>query len=64
MLGARTRRRFPGYVSEEGRGYVVGVDARTVGDMQTAVTFAVQQNLKLVVGNTGYVVPLYELSMK
>ena len=32
---------------------VIGVDARSVKDIQTAVTFAVQHNLKLVVKNTG-----------
>jgi hypothetical protein len=32
---------------------VIGVDARSVEDIQAAVTFAVQQNLKLVVKNTG-----------
>ncbi|KAN0101201.1 hypothetical protein V8E55_001185 [Tylopilus felleus] len=33
---------------------VIGVDARSVEDIQTAVTFAVQHNLKLVVKNTGH----------
>ena len=32
---------------------VIGVDARTVDDIQAAVTFAVEQNLKLVVKGTG-----------
>ena len=32
---------------------VIGVDARTVEDIQAAVTFAVQQNLKLIIKNTG-----------
>ena len=34
---------------------VVGVDARTVGDIQTAIAFASKHNLRLVVKNTGYV---------
>ncbi|KAI9572545.1 hypothetical protein HD554DRAFT_2168239 [Boletus coccyginus] len=33
---------------------VIGVDARLVEDIQAAVTFAVHQNLKLVVKNTGH----------
>ncbi|KAI9566811.1 hypothetical protein HD554DRAFT_2024697 [Boletus coccyginus] len=33
---------------------VIGVDARSVEDIQAAITFAVQQNLKLVVKNTGH----------
>ena len=38
---------------EQGSVPVIGVDVRSVGDIQAAVTFAVQQNLKLVVKNTG-----------
>ena len=38
---------------EQGNVPVIGVDARSVEDIQAAVTFAVQQNLKLVVKNTG-----------
>ena len=38
---------------EQGSVPVIGVDAHSVGDIQAAVTFAVQQNLKLVVKNTG-----------
>ncbi|KAL4066264.1 hypothetical protein V8B97DRAFT_1981587 [Scleroderma yunnanense] len=33
---------------------VIGVDARTPGDIQAAVKFAVQYNLKLVIKNTGH----------
>lgn len=40
-------------VCGQGRVPVIGVDARTVEDIQAAVTFAVEQNLKLVVKNTG-----------
>jgi len=36
----------------------IGVDARSVKDIQAAVAFSVQQNLKLVVKNTGYVISL------
>jgi hypothetical protein len=32
---------------------VIGVDARSVGDIQAAVKFAVKHNLRLVVKNTG-----------
>ncbi|KAI9572546.1 hypothetical protein HD554DRAFT_2293303 [Boletus coccyginus] len=39
---------------EQGSVPVIGVDARSVEDIQAAVTFAVQQNLKLVVKNTGH----------
>jgi len=41
-------------VCEQGRVSVIGVDARSVEDIQAAITFAVQQNLKLVVKNTGH----------
>ncbi|KAF8553169.1 FAD-binding domain-containing protein [Imleria badia] len=41
-------------VCEQGNVPVIGVDARSVEDIQAAVTFAVQQNLKLVVKNTGH----------
>ena len=34
---------------------VIGVDARSVGDVQAAVTFAADHNLRLAVKNTGYV---------
>ena len=43
-------------VCEQGSVPVIGVDARSVEDIQAAVTFAVQQNLKSVVKNTGYVI--------
>ncbi|KAI9070052.1 hypothetical protein FKP32DRAFT_1558550, partial [Trametes sanguinea] len=32
----------------------IGVDARTVRDVQTAVQFAAQHDLRLVIKNTGY----------
>ena len=38
---------------EQGRVPVIGVDARSVEDIQAAVTFVLQQKLKLVVKNTG-----------
>lgn len=38
---------------EQGRVSVIGVDARSVEDIQAAIKFAVQYNLKLVVKNTG-----------
>ena len=34
---------------------MIGVDARTPKDIQAAVNFAIQYNLKLVVKNTGLV---------
>lgn len=37
----------------QGRVPVVGVDVRSVADVQAAVGFAVEHNLKLVVENTG-----------
>ena len=40
-------------VCEQGSVPVIGVDVRSVEDIQAAITFAVQQNLKLVVKNTG-----------
>lgn len=45
-------------ICEQGSVPVIGVDARSVEDIQAAVTFAVQQNLKLVVKNTGWVISL------
>ena len=45
-------------ICEQGSVPVLGVDARSVEDIQAAVTFAVQQNLKLVVKNTGWVISL------
>ncbi|KAI9464375.1 hypothetical protein HD554DRAFT_2281222 [Boletus coccyginus] len=39
---------------EQGSVPVIGVDARSIEDIQAAVIFAVQQNLKLVVKNTGH----------
>ena len=38
---------------EQGSVPVIGVDVHSVEDIQAAVTFAVQQKLKLVVKNTG-----------
>ena len=40
---------------KQGNVPVVGVDARTVEDVQRAVTFAAAHNLRLVIKNTGYV---------
>lgn len=40
---------------EQGSVPPIGVDAMTVGDVQTAVRFAVRHNLRLVVKNTGWV---------
>ncbi|KAI0777630.1 hypothetical protein BD413DRAFT_490599 [Trametes elegans] len=39
---------------EQGSVPVIGVDARTVGDIQSAVMFAAEHNLRLVVKNTGH----------
>ncbi|KAF8430460.1 hypothetical protein L210DRAFT_3706065 [Boletus edulis BED1] len=39
---------------DQGSVPVIGVDARSAEDIQTAVHFAVQHNLKLVVKNTGH----------
>ena len=41
----------------QGRVSVIGVDARTVADVQAAIAFVVQHSLRLVVKNTGYVRP-------
>ncbi|KIK95398.1 hypothetical protein PAXRUDRAFT_140764 [Paxillus rubicundulus Ve08.2h10] len=38
----------------QGRVPVIGVDARSVADIQAGINFAVQHNLKLVVKNTGH----------
>ena len=38
---------------EQGNVPVIGVDARTPEDIQAAISFAVQYNLKVVVKNTG-----------
>ncbi|KAL4064183.1 hypothetical protein V8B97DRAFT_2105927 [Scleroderma yunnanense] len=43
-----------GIPCEQGNVPVIGVDARTPEDIQAAVKFAVQYNLKLVVQNTGH----------
>ena len=42
-----------GVPCEQGNVPVIGVDARTPEDIQAAINFAVQYNLKLVVKNTG-----------
>jgi hypothetical protein len=42
-----------GYPCEQGSVPVIGVDARSVGDIQAAVRFAVRHNLRLAVKNTG-----------
>jgi len=44
-----------GVACEQGNVPVIGVDARTPNDIQAAVNFAIQYNLKLVVKNTGLV---------
>ncbi|KIM51123.1 hypothetical protein SCLCIDRAFT_683329 [Scleroderma citrinum Foug A] len=43
-----------GVPCEQGSVPVIGVDARTPADIQAAVNFAIQYNLKLVVKNTGH----------
>ena len=43
-------------ICEHGSVPIIGVDARTVEDIQAAVHIAVQHNLKLVVKNTGLVI--------
>jgi hypothetical protein len=42
-----------GVPCEQGSVPPIGVDARTVGDVQAAVKFAGQNNLRIVVKNTG-----------
>ena len=42
-----------GVPCEQGNVPVIGVDARTPEDIQAAINFAIQYNLKLVVKNTG-----------
>ena len=44
-----------GVPCEQGNVPVIGVDARTPKDIQAAINFAIQYNLKLVVKNTGLV---------
>ncbi|KAK7470126.1 hypothetical protein VKT23_001567 [Stygiomarasmius scandens] len=43
-----------GFPCTQGNVPPIGVDARTVGDIQAAVTFAAERNLRLVVKNTGH----------
>lgn len=43
-----------GIPCEQGNVPVIGVDARTVGDIQEAVNFATLHNLKVVIKNTGH----------
>lgn len=43
-----------GFPCEQGSVSPLGVDARSVQDIQATVNFAVKHNLKLVVKNTGY----------
>ncbi|KAF5349334.1 hypothetical protein D9758_011757 [Tetrapyrgos nigripes] len=43
-----------GFPCEQGSIPPIGVDARTVEDIQTAVMFASQHNLRLVIKNTGH----------
>ena len=47
-----------GVPCEQGSVPVLGVDARTIADVQSAVKFAAAHNLRLVVKNTGSVLPL------
>jgi len=42
-----------GFPCQQGNVPVIGVDARTPGDIQEAVEFAVKYNLRLVIKNTG-----------
>jgi hypothetical protein len=42
-----------GVPCQQGSVPIVGVDARSVGDIQAAVKFAAQHNLRLVIKNTG-----------
>src|SRR6266568_5156529 len=47
---------------DQGNIPILGVDARTVSDIQAAVKFSAKHNLRLVIKNTGYVYivsPLY-----
>jgi hypothetical protein len=50
-----------GFPCEQGRVSVIGVDARSPEDIQAAVMFASQHNLRLVIKNTGcrysYIIP-------
>ncbi|KIL61721.1 hypothetical protein M378DRAFT_13300 [Amanita muscaria Koide BX008] len=43
-----------GYPCDQGNIPIIGVDARTVGDIQAGVSFAAKHNLKLVIKNTGH----------
>jgi hypothetical protein len=47
-----------GFPCDQGSVPPIGVDARTVEDIQAAVEFAARHNLRLVVKNTGYVLSL------
>lgn len=44
-----------GFPCEQGSVSPIGVDARTVEDVQATLKFAVDYNIKLVIKNTGYV---------
>ena len=44
-----------GYPCDQGNIPVLGVEAKEISDIQAAVKFAKQHNLKLIVKNTGYV---------
>ena len=45
-----------GFPCTQGSVPVVGVDARSVRDVQATVEFASMHNLRLVIKNTGYVI--------
>jgi len=45
-----------GFPCEQGSVPVIGVDARSVGDVQAAIKFASANNLRLVVKSTGYAI--------
>ncbi|KAM6494750.1 hypothetical protein JOM56_009373 [Amanita muscaria] len=43
-----------GYPCDQGNIPIIGVDARTVADIQAGLSFAAEHNLKLVIKNTGH----------
>ncbi|KIL58570.1 hypothetical protein M378DRAFT_313726 [Amanita muscaria Koide BX008] len=43
-----------GYSCDQGNIPIIGVDARTVADIQAGLSFAAKHNLKLVIKNTGH----------
>jgi hypothetical protein len=42
-----------GVPCDQGSVPIIGIDARSVGDIQAAVIFAVKHNLRLTIKNTG-----------